>query len=56
MTDSAPAIEITDAMIDAGVACLRDSGKLDFESESDSLTVREILEVSLGQRPSLVRE
>ena len=40
-------IEITEEMVVAGVRALRASGKIDWETSSDFITVREILEASL---------
>lgn len=51
--DSRQAGELTDVvitpeMIEAGVRVLWESGKIEYESDSDRITVREILHASLS--------
>jgi hypothetical protein len=45
-------VEMTPAMIEAGVIVLRESGRLEFEGTDDPLLVREILDAVLSQAQS----
>ena len=54
ITDSAcadrPALEITPAMIEAGIKVLRESGRLAFDSLADECFMLEVLQKSLAAR------
>lgn len=52
----AGAIEITPAMIEAGVATLREAGRLSLEADGlDHLLVQNILEEALARSPRAAR-